>query len=503
MVTGQRPCAPKQPAISIEAALLQTFVYKRDNERLYVGAASPARKQVKRDTVPLQLETRYARSGGINIAYQVVGDGIPDLVYVEVISHIELDWEIPRVAEFLTRLASICRLIRVNQRGTGMSDRDAGVPTLEMRMDDIRAVLDAVGSERAVLFGLGDAGPLSVVFAATYPERTSGLILMNSSPRFVRSPSLPWLPTREETERQASDIERRWGDPAFASEVLRTTNPSATEDELSSSARAFRLSVSPGAAAAYVRLNLDVDVCDLLPVIRVPTLVMHRRDGGGWDFRSGRYLADHVPGARFVVLPGADFAPSLGDQERLFSELESFLGDVLAGKKLESEPDRVLATVLFTDIVGATARAAELGDHAWRELLERHHETVRTQLGRFRGKEVDTAGDGFFASFDGPARAIACAGAIVETMPELGLEVRAGLHTGECELIDGKVAGIAVHTGARVASSAQPGEVLVSSTVKDLVAGSGITFQDRGLHELKGIPGAWHLYAVERLIATG
>ena len=432
----------------------------------------------------------------MNIAYQVVGEGSSDLVAVDVISHIELDWEIPAFARFFTRLASICRLLRFNQRGTGMSDRDAGIPTLETRMDDIRAVLDAVGSERAVLFGLGDAAPLSVLFAATYPERTSGLILMNASPRFVKSPSLPWLPTREETQRQADDFDRRWGETAFADEFGAEVNPSATDDERRQTARVARLSVSPGAAAAYVRMNIDVDVCDLLPSIRVPTLVMHRTDGGGWDIRSGRYLADHIPGARFVELPGADFSPAFGDQETLFTELEGFLADVVAGRHAEVEPDRVLATVLFSDIVGSSEHAVSLGDRAWRELLERHHELVRRQLVRFRGREVDTAGDGFFASFDGPARAIGCGCAIAEAMPELGLQVRVGLHTGECEVVEGKVAGIAVHTGARVASCAQPGEVLVSSTVKDLVAGSGLQFTERGEHELKGVPDSWRVYAV-------
>ena len=447
----------------------------------------------------MQPETRYAKSGDINIAYQVLGEGPPDLAAVEVISHIELDWEGPSKSRFFTRLASICRLVRVNQRGTGMSDRDVAAPTLETRMDDIRAVLDAVGSERAALFGLGDASPLSVLFAATYPERTSGLILMNSSPRFVRSPNLPWLPTREETQRQADEAERRWGDPAFAYEFLGAANPSATDDELRTAARIFRLSVSPGAAAAYIRMNIDVDVCDLLPLIRVPTLILHRKDVGAWDIRSGRYLADHIPGSRFVELPGADFLPAYGEQELLFDELERFLADVAAGKHAEVEPDRVLATVLFSDIVGSSEKAASLGDRAWRELLERHHELVRRELVRFRGQEVDTAGDGFLAAFDGPARAIRCGCAIAESMPELGLDVRVGLHTGECELVDGKVAGIAVHTGARVAALALPGEVLVSSTVKDLVAGSGLVFQDRGAHTLKGIPGQWQLYAAERL----
>jgi class 3 adenylate cyclase len=442
-------------------------------------------------------ETCYARSGDVNIAYQVVGDGAPDLVYVDVISHIELEWEIPSEARFLTRLASICRLIKVNQRGTGMSDRVAGTPTLETRMDDIRAVIDAIGSERAVLFGLGDAGPLSVLFAATYPERTSGLILMNSSPRFVRSPNMPWLPTREQTERTADTFERRWGEPAFTYESLKEINPSASENDLRGISRSFRLSVSPGSAAAYFRTNIEVDVCDVLSSIRVPTLVMHRKHGGGVDIRGGRYLADHIPGARFVELPGADFLPSLGDQELLFSELEGFLDAVLQGRQWQAEPDRVLTTVLFTDIVGATVRAAELGDRGWRELLEKHHSEIRYQLSRFRGRELDTAGDGFFATFDGPARAIRCGCTISNAMSELGLQVRVGLHTGECELVDGKVAGIAVHIGARVAAKAEPGEVLVTSTVKDLVAGSGIAFQERGTHELKGIAGEWRLYAAQ------
>jgi len=444
----------------------------------------------------VQPETRYARSGDVSVAYQVLGAGPVDIVYAPAISHVELVWESPSQVAFLNRLASICRLIMFDQRGTGMSDRVAGVPTLEMRMDDVRAVMDAAGSERAVVFGLGDAGPLCVLFAATYPERTSALVLMTSSPRFVRSPELPWLQTRAEAELAAYEIERRWGEAAFMDGFLRRNNPCMTDEEARQVARLIRVAVSPGSAAAYVRLNLDTDVCDLLPLVRVPTLVMHRKDTLAWDIRSGRYLADHIQGARLVELPGADFSPHFGDQETLFAELESFLDDVVQGRQWEAEPDRVLATVLFTDIVGATERAAELGDRAWRELLERHHETVRTQLGSFRGQEVETAGDGFFASFDGPARAITCACAIVEAMPELGLEVRVGLHTGECDLIDGKVAGIAVHTGARVAASAQPGEVLVSSTVKDLVAGSGIAFNDRGPHELKGIPGEWRLYAV-------
>jgi class 3 adenylate cyclase/pimeloyl-ACP methyl ester carboxylesterase len=445
-------------------------------------------------------ETRYARSGDVSIAYQVLGDGPPDLVFAPPIAHVELDWEVPSAARFHRRLASTCRLIRFNQRGVGMSDRISGVPTLESRMDDIRAVMDAAGSQRAVILGLGDAGPLCVLFAATYPERTSALVLYNSAPRFVRNPQLPWLPSRAEQEFRAEQFERHWGESEFMSEFLTALNPGITEAELPSVLRQLRLSVSPGSAAGYIRMNMDVDVCDVLPLIHVPTMVMQRSEGGGWDVQSGRYLAEHIAGARYVELPGADFVPYLGDQDLLFAELERFLADVVEGKTAV-DADRVLATVLFTDIVGSSEKAASLGDRAWRELLESHHALVRRQLARFRGVEVDTAGDGFFASFDGPARAIRCGCAIVEAMPELGLEVRAGLHAGECELANGKVAGIAVHTGARVASLAQAKEVLVSSTVKDLVAGSELVFEDRGSHELKGIPGEWRLYAVSRSTA--
>ena len=450
-----------------------------------------------RKNVLVHPETRYARSGGVSIGYQVFGEGPVDLVFVLVISHLEVAWESALQARFFERLASISRLIMLNQRGTGMSDRVPDLPTLEMRMDDIRAVMDATPSERAVIFGLGDSGPLCVLFAATYPERTSALVLMNSSPRFIRSPELPWLPTLPDTEVRAEDYERRWGDPAFMEEHFRAVNPSASDEEMRHLARLLRIAVSPGSAATYVRMNIDVDVCHVLPSIRVPTLVLQREDTF-WDIRSSRYLAEHIPGARLVELPGADFAPHLGDQEQLFAELEAFLADVRQGKQWQVEPDRVLATVLFSDIVGSSEKAATLGDRGWRELLERHHAHVRRELVRFRGKEVDTSGDGFLASFDGPARAIRCGCAIAETLAELGLEVRVGLHTGECELVDGKVAGIAVHTGARVAAQAKPGEVLVSSTVKDLVAGSGISFTERGTHQLKGIPGEWRLYGVER-----
>jgi class 3 adenylate cyclase len=442
-------------------------------------------------------ETRYALSGDVHIAYQVVGDGSPDLVFIPSLTHhVELVWENPPQARFFGRLASIGRLLLFDKRGTGMSDRVVGTPPLEVRMDDIRAVMDAAGSERAVLCGLGDGGPLCALFAATYPERTTALVLINTAPRYVRSPELPWLPTRAEREREIDGALHTWGDPEASAERFALGSPSATEEERRGFSRVMRVSVSPGSAAAYLRMNLDVDITGVLPLIRVPTLVMYRAEIEVLDVRTGRYLAEHIPGARLVELPGRDFAPQLGDPDRFFAELESFLQEVVKGEAWEAEPDRVLATVLFTDIVDSTARAAELGDRAWRQLLQQHHETVRSQLGRFRGKEMDTAGDGFFATFDGPARAIRCAFAIQDTVRELDLEVRAGLHTGECELVDGKAGGIAVHIGARVASLAEPGEVLVSGTVKDLVSGSGIEFEDRGEHKLKGISDAWRLFAV-------
>jgi class 3 adenylate cyclase len=445
-------------------------------------------------------ETRYARSGDLSIAYQVVGEGPLDLVWIPSgAHHVELNWENPLVAGFLHRLASVSRLLLFDKRGTGMSDRVAGTATLEERMDDIRAVMDAAGSDRAVISGLGDGGPLCALFAATYPERTSGLVLLNSLPRFVRSPELPWLPTRAEAERRMEELVGTWEDPEAFVKGMGRFSPSATEEERRNFARMVRLSVSPGSMAAYLRMNLDVDICDVLPLIRVPALVIQRTDIEGVDVRTSRYLAEHIPGARLVELPGRDFAPQAGDPEAVLAELKSFLGDVTAGKQWEAEPDRVLATVLFTDIVGATTRAAELGDRAWGELLRKHHDAIRSQLGRFRGQEVDTAGDGFFATFDGPARAVRCACAIRESLGELDLQVRAGLHTGECERNGEKVTGIAVHIGARVAAIAQSGEVLVSRTVKDLVAGSGIELDDRGEYELKGVPGEWQLFAVKAL----
>jgi pimeloyl-ACP methyl ester carboxylesterase len=453
--------------------------------------------------VQVQPETQYARSGGVSIAYQIVGEGPFDFVYVPGwVSNVELTWEDPRRAAFFKRLASFSRLILFDKRGTGLSDQVSGIPNLETRMDDVRAVMDAAGSHRATVMGASEGGPLSALFAATYPERTIALVLYGAMPRFTSAPGFPWGPPPDEYLREAEELPRTWGTYEGAAEVLASQTPDPTEDEIRLLASRQRLSASPGAVEMLQRMNAEIDVRGLLPTIRVPTLVVHRTEDH-IPIEGARWMAAQIPGARFVELPGGPHFPHYGDTESLLREIEIFAVGIFEERGWEeAEPDRVLATVLFTDIVGASQRAAELGDRAWRDVLERHHGLVRRQLARFRGVEVDTAGDGFFASFDGPARAIRCACAIVDVVHEAGIQVRVGLHTGECELVDEKVAGIAVHTGARVASQAQPDEVLVSQTVKDLVAGSGLRFEDRGVHELKGIPGEWRLFAVERS-ATG
>jgi class 3 adenylate cyclase len=433
-------------------------------------------------------ETRYAKSGDINIAYQVVGGGPLDLVLVSgFVSHLDLDWEEPRYAHFLRRLASFSRLIRFDKRGTGLSDRPGGLPDLETRMDDVRAVLDTVGSERAALLGYSEGGPMCILFAATYPERTSALVLYGTyAKRRDPDDDYPWAATWEERQAYADQVEREWGTEAD----LGTMAPNADDAMVRWWRARARASASPGAAKALILMNSQIDVRGVLSSLRVPTLVLHRRGDHDSRLDEGSYIAEHIPGARFVELEGEDHVPSI-DSDQILDEVEEFL----TGARRGPEPDRVLATVLFTDIVGSTERASELGDRRWRELLEQHQAVVRRELERFRGREIDTAGDGFLATFDGPARAIRCARAIGNGVRGLGIEVRAGLHTGECEVLGDKVAGVAVHTGARVAGAAGPGEVLVSNTVRDLVAGSGIQFEDRGEHELKGV-GSWRLYSV-------
>ena len=393
-------------------------------------------------------------------------------------------------------------MIVFEKRGTGLSDRVRGVADLETRMDDVRAVMDAAVSPRAVVVGSSEGGPMSALFAATYPERTVALVLYGSLPRFTWAPDFPWGERRDTYLREGLEWARNWGTIDVAAQTLRSQDAAATDEEIAQLASRNRLSASPGAIEMLTRMNAEIDVRDVLPTIRVPTLVLHRREDH-LPIDAARWMAAQIPGARFQELPGGPHWPWYGDTEPILREIESF-AVALSEERAAEDPElnRVLATVLFTDIVGSSERAAELGDRGWRELIERHHALVRQELVRFRGREVDTAGDGFFASFDGPARAIRCACAIVDGVDELGLQVRAGLHTGECEVFDGKVTGIAVHTGARVAAQARPGEVLVSSTVKDLVAGSDLRFEDRETHSLKGIPGEWHLYAVDRGAAS-
>ena len=452
-----------------------------------------APKAISPDDPGVQPEVRYARSGDVSIAYQVVGEGPFDVVFVPgFVSNVELVWRTARGA-ILRRLASFARLIIFDKRGTGMSDRVAGAPTLETRMDDVRAVMESAGSERAALVGVSEGVPMSVFFAASYPERTWGMVLYGGWARKLWATDYPWALREIEYRREMEEARRSWGMRDYMEQVARRM---MAGPDLEIEVEYLRQSASPGAVYALNEMNMQIDIRHVLPALRVPTLVVHKT-GDHIPIEGARYMAERIPGAQLLEIPGSGHSLTSSEVEVVTSEVERFLNDVwLESGARETESERVLATILFTDIVGSSEKATELGDRAWRELLERHHELVRRQLALYRGREVDTAGDGFFASFDGPARAIRCARAVVDCVRELGIEVRAGLHTGECELVDGKVAGIAVHTGARVASKANPGEVLVSSTVKDLVAGSGIAFEDRGAHGLKGIPGEWRLFAV-------
>jgi class 3 adenylate cyclase/pimeloyl-ACP methyl ester carboxylesterase len=452
--------------------------------------------------VTVEPDTRYARSGDVSIAYQVTGEGPFDVVFVPpATSHVELAWQVPVLRAMFQRFGSFARFIHFDKRGTGMSDRVSGVPTLETRMDDLRAVMDAVGSERAAIKGWSEGVAMSALFAATHPDRVWALVLYGGKARSLRAPDYPWGRTESEALRAIAEARalREEDEAGYAQEGARSGSPDADEEEIRALGTYFRHSASPGAEEAFERMNILIDVREALAAIRVPTLVLHRVDDAWVDVERGRDVARRIPGATFIELPGKGHIPPVAEIGPILDETELFLHEAWkAGGWDESGPDRILATVLFTDIVGATAKAAELGDSRWRALLEQHHALVRRQLARFRGTEIDTAGDGFFASFDGPARAIRCACAIAEAVKELGLDVRAGLHTGECELVGSKIGGIAVHVGARVAAEAEPGEVLVSSTVKDLVAGSGIEFRERGVAELKGVPGEWRLLAVER-----
>ncbi len=438
-------------------------------------------------------ETRYARAGDLMVAFQVTGEENPvDLVHaVGTVSHLELFWDIPEAAWLIERLSSFARLIRFDKRGVGMSDRPSSPSSLEERTDDIRAVMDAVGSKRAFIFGTSEGGSMACVFAATYPERTAGLILWGTQATWIRSDDYPWGAPKEEWLAEIDVLAEQGMTDEWLFREGAGADPVMPEEEKAPMRRLFKSAISPGALAALERMNLEIDIRDVLSTIHVPTLVMNRTDDPVAHIDAARDLATHIEGARFVEIPGDVHIFFKGaEAEQIAAEIEEFV----TGSRPIVGVERSLATVLFTDIVDSTKRAAELGDRAWRELVERHHGIIRGLLARSRGTELDTAGDGFFATFDGPARAVRCALAAVEAVRRLGIEIRAGVHTGEVETIDGKAGGIAVVIGSRIAASAEASEVLVSSTVKDLTAGSGLVFSDAGERDLKGVPDRWSVY---------
>jgi pimeloyl-ACP methyl ester carboxylesterase len=437
-------------------------------------------------------KTEYARSGDVHIAYQVFGKGSIGLVLAPGwVSNIEYAWEDPSYAHFLQRLASFSRVVWFDKRGTGLSDREVGLPTLEQRMDDVRTVMDAAGLDQAALFGVSEGGSICALFAATYPTRTLALILYGAFAKRIWSNDYPWAPKPEEREKWLESLERGWGDAA----ELETLAPSTAHNERFRKwfATYGRLSVSPAAAVALGRMNTPIDIRDILPSIHIPTLVIHRTGDRRVLIGNGRYLAQNIPEAKFVELPGDDHLPWAGDVDAIADETEEFL----TGTRPIQYTNRVLTTILFTDIVGSTARANELGDDKWKRLIMEHNQVVRRELASFGGNEVKATGDGFLARFDGPARAVKCACTIQGSVRKLGITIKAGLHTGECELIDRDIGGLGVHIAARVAEKAKKEQVLVSSTVKDLVSGSGIQFKDAGLHVLKGVPGRWRLFMVD------
>jgi class 3 adenylate cyclase len=452
------------------------------------------------------LQARYAKSGDLCIAYIVEGpDSGPgsgagngsaakpiDIVWIPPwISQVEYLWEERSMRAVLERLTTFARVITFDRRGSGLSDPLAGAPTLEEQMDDVLAVMDAAGSERAAIVGTLEGGPMSALFAATYPERCSALVLYATFARAVWAPDYEFAWTKEERAAHLTHLVEHWGEGLVASGVAGSAAHDPGFREWAG--RLERLAASPGTIARIFDLIGEIDVREVLPSIRVPTLVMHRREDDFIKVEHSRYIATRIPGARYVELEGSDHIMAAGDSESVLGEIEEFL----TGSRHEREPDRMLATVMFTDIVGSTEKAAKMGDRDWLFLLERHDALMRQALQRHRGREVKRTGDGFLATFDGPARAIRCAASVAEAMGSLGIQVRAGLHTGELEVMDGDLGGLAVHIAARVMDRAQAGEVLVSNTVKDLVVGSGIDFDDRGEHELRGVPGEWRLFSVE------
>ena len=435
-------------------------------------------------------ETRYAKSGDVHIAYQQFGEGPIDLVFVPGwASHLDLAWDDPSIAQFLGQLGSFARVVWFDKRGTGLSDKVGDLPILEVRTDDVRAVMDAVGFERASIFGVSEGGSMSALFAATYPERTNALVLFGAFACRLRTDDYPWAPTREEREEWIRSLEAGWG-PGKEIEHLA---PSRVNDPAFRSwfRRYGRASVSPSAAVALARMNSEIDIRAVLPTIHVPTLVLQRSGDLDVPAGNGQYLARSIPGAKLVMLPGNDHLIFAGDMDAIAGEVEEFL----TGHRSHAPVDRVLTTMLFTDLVGSTEVASGLGDRDWADLLARHNQRVRADLARFGGREVKTTGDGFLATFDGPARAVRCAASIRDDLRSLGLAVRCGVHTGECEMMKDDIGGVGVHIASRVMSLAQAGEILVTSTVKDLTSGSGILFADRGEHALKGVQDPWRIFA--------
>ena len=427
----------------------------------------------------------------MSIAYQVLGEGPLDVVFIPgFVSNVEFYWELPTTARIFERLASFSRVVLWDKRGTGLSDPVDRVPTLDERVDDLMAVMDTVGSERAAFFGVSEGGPMGLLFAATHPERTAALVLYGASPKFSSSPDWEWGWSADEITERVAEIERDWGDAALMSLFA----PSQVENEALRHAwgRYQRTGASPAMGRAVYEALIEIDCREVLSAISVPTLILHPTGDRVADVRAARYMAQQIPGAQMVEFPSDDHLVLMYDPDAIVDEIEQFL----TGVRHDTHSNRILATVMFTDIVGSTDRAAELGDHQWRDLLATHDAAVRRELKRFEGREVKTTGDGFLATFAAPSRAIACACALRDAVHQFGIDVRVGLHTGECEIMGADVGGLAVHTGARVAAHAGPGEVLVSSTVKDLVAGARIGFVDRGTHELKGVPGEWRLFAV-------
>lgn len=440
-----------------------------------------------------QIETRYAKSGELSIAYQVFGTGELNLVMIPGwASNVENIWTLPEFAAFASKLAQFARVILLDRRGTGLSDPVMNPPTLEERMDDVRAVMDAAGWERAVIWGISEGGPMAMMFAATYPQRVPALLLYGTFARFSRGEDYPHGIPQKINERWIAAMEATWG----TGEQSRTFAPSASTDPviMRNLARLERMAMSPGTARKLFGLLTQTDVRHVLPAIRVPTLILHRAGDQPVRVSNAHYLAEHIAGAKYVELAGIDHMPYFGNVDAVLDEVRGFL----TGERAAPETDRILTTILFCDIVDSTQRAAELGDREWKELLSRFYTLVDEKLHHFRGRKLDTAGDGLFAAFDGPARAVRCGMALAEAVRLLGVQLRVGVHTGECEVLGEKYSGIAVHLGARVASAAEPGQVLVSSTVKDLVAGSGLHFDDLGLRTLKGVPDQWRLFGVAR-----